>query len=156
LTASGVNPGDTCGHGTRIAGLAAAPRDGINIVGVAWGAPLTTIKVDNSPYIEGGNYTIDTAVVCDGIDKAMASGARVVSMAFGMLYTSPTIEGCIRKAYDSREVIFVAAAGTTAWWVMFPAVMNREVLAVSLVEINPAGGYKMLPLFQVAYGPDVD
>src|SRR5262249_17913136 len=46
LTASGVNPGDTCGHGTRIAGLAAAPRDGINIVGVAWGAPLTTIKVD--------------------------------------------------------------------------------------------------------------
>ena len=78
-------------------------------------------------------------------------------MAFGLPYTSPTIEGCIRDGYDTNpHVIFVAAAGTTFSWVVFPAVMNREVLAVSLVEINTLGGYKMLPFMQVAYGSDVD
>jgi serine protease len=157
LTATSEAPGDTCGHGTRIAGLATAPRDGENIIGVAWGAPLVTVKIDNSPLVWGGRYTVDVAAICDGISKVKAAGARVISMAFGLLYTSPTIEQCIKDAFDSTpEMIFVAAAGTTTSWVVFPAVMNREVLAVSLVEISPLGGFKMLPFGQVAYGTDVD
>jgi hypothetical protein len=153
LTAALVTAGDTCGHGTRIAALATAPRDGSNIIGVAWGAPLVTVKVDNNPIVTGGTHTIDVFAICDGIMKVKTASARVISMAFGLSYTSPTISQCIKDAYDTApEVIFVAAAGTTFSWVVFPAVMNREVLAVSLVEINPLGGFKLLPFMQVAYG----
>jgi hypothetical protein len=48
-----------CNHGTRIAGLAAAPADGAiiggpNLLGVAWGADLVTVKMGDGVVHHGG------------------------------------------------------------------------------------------------------
>ena len=162
LDSTGTGPDDTCGHGTKVAGILAAPNDGSNIVGALYAADLTTVKVGHSPariptqweaYAGGG-------MVCDGILKAVTAGARVVNMSFGYLYSHPTVEACIRAAFDSTNMIFVAAAGTgPQGWVLFPASMNREVIAVSSVNINGPGTYHMIggaSGTSVAYGEAVN
>jgi hypothetical protein len=38
---------DACGHGTRMAGVIAAPDDGRGVMGVAWGANLVNVRHAN-------------------------------------------------------------------------------------------------------------
>lgn len=148
---------DDCGHGTKVAGILAAPNDGSNIVGALYAANLTTVKVGHAP---AQDVFSGSGWVCDGIAKAVNAGAKVVNMSFGFLISSPTVEACIRSAFDSTTVIFVAAAGTgPQGGVIFPANMNREVIAVTAVDINGPGTYHMIGGAQttsVAYGQDVD
>src|SRR5205814_8050311 len=117
----------------------------------------TTVKVGHSPVqdvFSGSGW------VCDGIAKAVNAGAKVVNMSFGFLISSPTVEQCIRSAFDSTTVIFVASAGTgPQGGVIFPANMDREVIAVTSVDINGPGTYHMIGGGQttsVGYGQNVD
>ena len=155
LDTTGTGLEDDCGHGTKVAGIAAAPRDGQSIAGALWAASLTTIKAGGSP-----QHTIpDSAAyeVCGGIALAVQSRAQVVMMAFGYPFHSPTVAECIRDAFDSTSAIFVAAAGTQVSWVTFPASMNREVIAASAVHVTGPASYAMFGTpGSVAYGPDVD
>jgi serine protease len=152
---------DECFHGTKVASIAAAPRDGRSVVGIAWNAPLITVKIVHSP------LKLDNSVgsICDGIFDAIKSRGdrppivRVVAMAFGLTYASPTITECIETAFmRSPSTIFVAAAGSIVSEVVFPANLKPYVVAVSMVEITPDGpGYRLMsrPL-TVSYGPEVD
>jgi hypothetical protein len=151
---------DECSHGTKSASVAAAPRDGRSIVGIAWRAPLTTVKIVRSPLAEHG----EVSAICRGIADAVSPSdgrppARAVSMAFGLSYYSPTIAECIASAFrTSPNTVFVAAAGSTVTEVVFPANLNDYVTAVSMVELSPnSNGYRLMgrPL-TVAYGPSVD
>lgn len=156
-----------CSHGTRIAGLAAAPADASttpNIVGVAWGSSFVSQKVGN------GVLHFDTPVL--GLARAIMDAAssdllpeknRVLLMAWGMPWESQTIRETIQSVYDANDrLIMVAAAGTGESWVVFPASMKRETVAVSIVEAsNPAAkAYGLIPGVVgenvVAYGGEVD
>lgn len=66
-----------CSHGTRIAGLATAPRDGSSIVGAAYRANLYSVYQADSenPDVENAGLAIHDAVV--------NGHARVVIMAWG-------------------------------------------------------------------------
>ncbi len=157
LDSTGTGFHDACGHGTKVAGILAAPNDGRNIVGALYAADLTTVKVGHAP---AQDVFSGSGWVCDGIAKAIKSGAKVVNMSFGFLISSPTVEACIRSAFDNTTVIFVAAAGTgPQGGVIFPANMNREVIAISAVDIDGPATYHMIGGAQttsVAYGQDVD
>jgi len=151
---------DVCSHGTKVASIAAAPRDGRSIVGIAWRAPLTAIKVDGTPHATHA----DVGAICKGIADSVRPPdgrppARVVAMAFGLTYFSPTIAECIESAFEeSPRTVFVAAAGSGVTEVLFPANLDGFVEAVSMVEISRNGdGYRLMgrPL-TVAYGPSVD
>lgn len=151
---------DRCSHGTKVASVAAAPRDGRNIVGIAWRAPLTTVKTVINPLATKGSVS----AICRGIAEAVnppdgRPPARVVVMGFGLTYFSPSVAECIASAYrTSPNTLFVAAAGSGFTEVMFPANLNDFVTAVSMVEFNPNGsGYRLMGRpFTVAYGPSVD
>jgi len=119
---------DECNHGTRIASTVAAPRDGVNMVGVAWKANLVTVKHGNDVFID----MIETDAVTRGIRAAADNGARVIEMAFGTgswQYDNMKQEIQFQNA---RGVLFVGAAGTEYCLegVVFPAKMP-EVLAVT-------------------------
>jgi hypothetical protein len=160
LNKTADSPNDVCGHGTKEASIAAAPHDGLSIVGGAWGAPLTTIKLISAPWAKN----TDVSAICGGIADAVKppdgrAPARVVSMAFGLLYHSPTIEQCIGTAFrESPGTVFLAAAGSLLPAVVFPATLNEFVLAISAVELSPSGsGYRLIGRpGTVAYGPEVD
>jgi hypothetical protein len=160
-----ADPTVLCSHGTRIAGLAAAPADGTpsasgNYAGIAWGSDLISVKIGN------GVVQLDTTVaaVVAGLDMAIAKGARVLTLAFGMPYASDFLRDNIERIFDTRpNVLLVAAAGTNIPWVTFPASMDREVLAVTIVDFRATATARYQkyagPLYFpdiVAYGPSVD
>ena len=158
-----VDPTVYCNHGTRIAGLAAAPADGTsmpepNVVGVAWGSDLVTVKIGDGVVHTGGR-----AIVA-GLDRAVADGAKVITLAFGMPIASSFVSDNITRIFDDNSrVILVGAAGTSVPSVTFPASMDREVTAVSIVDFAPGDGFKYRKMTfadygtdQVAYGPEVD
>jgi subtilisin family serine protease len=119
---AGVRPCDNFddgnGHGTHVAGIAAAPLDGIGVVGVAPNAKIMPIKVVDSE--EGSASDVDTA---DGIRWAVDHGADVINMSLGGLpgvttvydYFGISIEVADAMQYAlDHNVLVVYAAGNEA------------------------------------------
>src|SRR5206468_11877075 len=75
----GGNYRDGNGHGTHVAGIAAARDNGVGVVGIAPGAPIYSVRVLSS----NGSGTLST-VIC-GIDwvtaNAAATGVKVANMS---------------------------------------------------------------------------
>lgn len=126
---------DECGHGTRMAGVIGAPRDGKNMLGVAWGANLHSVRVDNDVILDALSVT----EVRNGIRKA-AQSSRIVSMAFGTPDRYQSIVDEIDYWYYNYDRLFIGAAGTSAsatngvLGVMFPANLSRVVAVTGLDE----------------------
>jgi|JI8StandDraft_2_1071088.scaffolds.fasta_scaffold01951_5 hypothetical protein len=129
-------PHDQCGHGTSMAGLAAAPwsNDG-NAVGAAYKANLLTIRAVEDVLINTSNER-------NGVRDALYvagnnSNVKIISMSIGSPISSSTVSDGIYYAYNRGKMIF-AAAGTsfswTTWYgVIFPAWMP-ECIAVTGVK----------------------
>jgi serine protease len=129
-------PHDQCGHGTSMAGLAAAPwsNDG-NAVGAAYKANLLTIRAVEDVLINTSNER-------NGVRDALYvagnnSSVKIISMSIGSPISSSTVSDGIYYAYNRGKMIF-AAAGTsfswTTWYgVIFPAWMP-ECIAVTGVK----------------------
>lgn len=65
----------SCGHGTSVAGIAAAATDnGVGIAGMGWNTPLRSYRVVGC---EGEG---DQTTLSRGIDEAVADGAEVVNL----------------------------------------------------------------------------
>lgn len=131
------SPHDQCGHGTSMAGFAAAPRgnDG-NAVGVAYKADLMTVRAVEDVVISNGNER-------NGVRDALflagnRSDVRIISMSIGSPFSSGTVEDGIYYAYN-RDKMIVAAAGTSLTWtswygVIFPATMSQTVAVTGLKQ----------------------
>ncbi|MBI4895713.1 MAG: S8 family serine peptidase [Candidatus Aenigmarchaeota archaeon] len=100
------NPMDDHGHGTHVAGLAAAVgNNSINVTGVCWNCTIMPIKAaDSSGFL---SYTD----ISDSLHYAADNGAKVISMSFTGLNAS-SLQDAIKYAY-SKGVVLVAAAGNS-------------------------------------------
>ena len=134
------SPHDQCGHGTRMSGLATAPKgsDG-NAVGVAWKADLTTVRAVADVVITSSNESrgVRDALVIAG----NSTSTKIVSMSIGTPFTNGTVRDGIYYAYNRGKMIF-AAAGTsfswTSWYgVIFPANMSQTVAVTGVKEGAP-------------------
>ena len=96
--------GDWNGHGTHVAGIAAAVgNNGVGITGVNPDALIMPITVMQS------DGTGDVATIIKGIDYAAANGADVINMSFGGYTHSIAEEQALARAYS--KAVLVAAAG---------------------------------------------
>lgn len=118
---------DHCGHGTHMASAIAAPRDGRNTLGVAWGANLFTVRVNSDPLLDGTNVTATRLGIADA-----ASVSRIIVLAFGSPNPWQSVTDEIAYWYHNWDRLFVGAAGTGFPWlgVYFPATLPT-VTAVS-------------------------
>lgn len=125
---------DSCGHGTKTLALATAPRDGQNIVGVAYQANAYAVRALDSPLGGPGQW----GEIREGVRRA-ALNADIVSMSFGWSWGNSSVASTIRQYYynpkpsTNRRVLFIAAAGSDTQWlgnVSFPADMD-EVVAIT-------------------------
>ena len=95
---------DNNGHGTHVAGIAAAvDNNGIGIAGAnpeALIMPVTVMQSDG---------TGDVATIIKGIDYAAANGADVINMSLGTYAHSLAMEQSLARAYSTA--VLVAAAG---------------------------------------------
>jgi serine protease len=149
-TSVDTNPWDSCNHGTRSASTIAAPRDGVNTVGVAWKANLVSVKVGNDVFTDAW----ETNDVVRGIRQAVSSGARVIALEFATgSWEYDNIRQEIQYQYNkpNNPVLFVGAAGTLYCLegIMFPAKMPEVVAATGT---NYAG--ELHP--EACGGPEVD
>lgn len=146
---------DLCGHGTKMASIIAGPRNGQNIVGVAWKANLRSVRVDNDVIMAGEAGDVENRRL--GIRTA-AADSRIIAMAWGtMEFQYSSIVDEISYWYYNFGRLFIAAAGTTecAWYipkniVAFPANQNSIVTAVTRLDPNGSIGCES------HYGIDVD
>ena len=132
-------PDDGCGHGTSMAGAAAAPRgtDGAS-VGVAYNSNLVTCRA-------GADVLIDASREVTGVTNAYTNAAnradvKIISMSMGRITGSSQITDAINYAYGKGKLMFCAAGtsfGWTAGWygVIFPAWLSN-VNAVTGVRDN--------------------
>lgn len=118
---------DDNGHGTHVAGIAAAKDNSIGVVGIAPGARLWAIKVLDS----SGAGTISDIIA--GIDyvTAHASEIDVVNLSFGCECSSPALDAAINNAVNAGVVFVVAAGNDHKDASLFSPARNPNVIAVS-------------------------
>lgn len=133
-------PNDQCGHGTQMAGLAAAPRtNNGSTVGVAYKANLRVYRATSDVIVNGSREKrgVKNALVSAGNH----SGTRVISMSIGDVFSSGTVKDGIRYA-NNRGKLILCAAGTslswTSWWgVIFPANMSETTAVTGIRDGSP-------------------
>lgn len=133
-----TSPHDECGHGTEMAGIAAAPRgvDG-NSSGIAYNSDLMTIKAVENVIINTSN---EKSGVRDALYLAGNSDVDIISMSIGTPLYSSTVADGIFHAYNKNKLMF-AAAGTslsfTSWYpVIFPANMSETNACTGVKDMN--------------------
>lgn len=123
---------DPHGHGTHVAGIAAATADnGIGIRGVAPEARIMPLRVLDS---SGSGWNADVAA---GITWAVDHGAEVINLSLGNTQQSQAVTNAITYA-DAAGVVVVAAAGNGGAGALphYPAADNRTVAVAS---VDPDG-----------------
>ena len=97
------DPMDDNGHGTHVAGIAAAENNNIGTVGVAFNCKIMPIKAGSS----SGYFTNDD--IAQAVQYAYMNGASVINMSFGGSAISMSVEDALSSAY--YQCVLVAAAG---------------------------------------------
>lgn len=130
---------DDCGHGTRMAGIIAAPWDGQSVGGIAYRANLISVRHAS------GVAAVSSSDAAASVRLANQYGAQVIVMAWESLNWLWQVSDEIEYWHYGRQVLFFGAAGTSGCWdgildsnVIFPADMP-EVVAVTGVTY-PGGG----------------
>jgi len=154
------DPTDDDGHGTYVAGIAAAEtNNGEGIAGVAWNCKIMPLKVvftqvtpPDEPYSEIG-------WIADAIRHAVDNGADVINMSFGSPDYSQAERDAIRYAYNNGVVV-VAAAGNDGIETYYPAAYD-ECIAVAATNSNDervtfVNTATDLPPWESNYGPEID
>ncbi|MHB1651306.1 MAG: S8 family serine peptidase [Desulfitobacteriaceae bacterium] len=131
-TANSLDLQDHNGHGTHVAGIAAAELNGIGIVGVAYKAKIMPIKAMDKDG-EGADDDIAT-----GVRWAADHGANIINLSLGSDSQEDVLQSAIQYA-QTKGCLVVAAAGNYASGsnpgVAYPAADNG-VLAVTAVDEN--------------------
>src|SRR5262245_939688 len=121
---------DLWGHGTHVAGIAAAVTD--NATGVAGVCPdckLLNVKVLD----DTANGAWDW--VANGIIYAADNGAQVINLSLGGLDNSATVGAAVDYAWGKGAVV-VAAAGNNGSSVPFYPAAFEKVIAVANTDRN--------------------
>ncbi len=100
------DPSDDHGHGTHVAGIAAAIDNTIGVVGVAPEVHLYAVKMLDSD----GSGTVGWAV--KGIEWAINNQMHIVSMSWGSSTNHPALRNAVNSAYR-QGLLLVAAAGNS-------------------------------------------
>ncbi|MFE3556501.1 PKD domain-containing protein [Streptomyces sp. NPDC059193] len=131
------NLDDNHGHGTHVAGSAAAIDNGTGVVGVAPGARLWSVKVLND---SGSGSFSDIAEGLDWV-AARSTTIEVVNMSLGCECTSDAISTAITNLVDKGVVVVVAAGNSSKNASTFFPANHPDVITVSaLADFNGAPG----------------
>lgn len=113
---------DVYGHGTHVAGIAAAAADdGYGIDGVAPGATVLPVKVLDDQ--GAGSY----GAVAAGVSWAAAHGADVINLSLGGLEYPNELAAAVEYAHDLGVVVVAAAGNSRNQQVVYPAALPGVV-----------------------------
>jgi len=120
-----ADPSDDNGHGTAVAGVAAAQgNDGIGIVGAAWNVAILPVKTMNSS--GSGSYS----AIANGITYSADRGAKIINLSLGGTGTSSTLQSAVSYAWNKGSLLVAAAGNNGTSTTVYPAAY-ANVIAVS-------------------------
>ncbi len=116
-------------HGSHVAGIIAAEKNGIGVVGVAPEAWLYAVKV-----LDGAGFGLLSDLIA-GIEWAVDNEMDIANISMGTSLYFQSLQDACDNAY-SKGVLLVAAAGNTYGGdVSYPARYD-SVIAVTATDIN--------------------
>ena len=139
------NPEDDCGHGTMVAGIAAASTNTVparGIAGATWKGRILPLKVMHKVSDPSSSTGFSCATDSDdeiaaAIDYAVSKHASVINLSLGGTDpTSPTLQRSINNAVAAGVVIVAAAGNDGSSALHYPAA-SPGVVAVG--STNSAG-----------------
>jgi len=119
-------------HGTHIAGIIAAQKNGIGVVGVAPEADLYAVKV-----LDGSGFGLASWLIA-GIEWAVENDMDIASISIGTTSQNPKLESlrmACGSAYNSGLLLVASAGNTFGGEVMYPARYD-SVIAVTATDPN--------------------
>ncbi|MDB5909130.1 MAG: peptidase [Massilia sp.] len=132
---SNTDTSDVCGHGTAVAGSAAArTNNGIGVAGVAGQAKIMPIRVAYVDAASGGCYAY-TSTIASGITYAADHGARIANVSYGPLAGSATIQSAAQYMQSKGGLVFVSAGNNGVDENITP---TTTLIAVSATDSNDA------------------
>jgi len=95
---------DVVGHGTAVAGAAAASGNNrTGVAGVAWGASILPIRVTRA------DGRASSSVIAKAIIAAVYNGAMVINVSFGPLQTDKTVLAAAQRARHNGALVFISS-----------------------------------------------
>ncbi len=138
-----ANPHDLNGHGTHVAGIAAAiANNSVGVAGMSWGARIMPVRVLNAV----GSGT--NSGITNGITWAYQHGAKVLNLSLGGPTYSTSMQDAVTAATNAGSLVIAAmgncrAAGVgcpTANPTAYPAAYSN-VVAVAATNLNDTYAY---------------
>jgi serine protease len=122
---------DDYGHGTHVAGIAAAAgHNGKGVPGVAWGPNVKIVSAKVCGYQFRIFYGCPTSSIANGIRWAADQGAHVLNLSLGGSTGSSTEQEALQYARSKGALPICAAGNNGTGTVSFPAAFP-ECVAVS-------------------------
>jgi thermitase len=116
---------DVLGHGTAVAGTAAAMTNNYTgVAGVAWANPIMPLVVLNS-----SNWATYYDIA-QAITYAVDNGAKVINISIGGSSSSSTLQNAVNYAWNKGAIIFASAMNNGSNTPYYPAACTN-VVAVS-------------------------
>ena len=95
---------DSAGHGTKVAGVAAAISDNnLGVAGVTWDSPIIVVRVSD----DDGKTT--ARHVAAGILWALGRDARVINVSFAPLWSNRVVRAAATRAYNAGALVVISA-----------------------------------------------
>jgi len=121
---------DVVGHGTHVAGIAAAHTDnGIGIAGVGWNSKILPLKIATA----AGGVSLDGAVAA--IKYAADRGAKVINMSFGGYGAPESEREAVDYAWAKGSLLFASSGNDGISEVSYPAGFEN-VISVGATDSN--------------------
>jgi len=103
-----IRDGDPDGHGTIVAGLIAAERNDVGILGVAFEATILAARADQTNSCEDDCKFSDIAIA-QGIRHSVENGAQVINISLGGEAFSTAVQSAVREAAASGALVVISA-----------------------------------------------
>jgi hypothetical protein len=103
---------DVCGHGTAVAGTAAAAsNNGAGVAGIAGRAKIMPVRIAVYDATAGGCYAY-YSTAASGLTYAADHGARVANISYGSLTESAAVKSAADYMKSKGGLVFVSAGNT--------------------------------------------
>ena len=133
------DPLDSQGHGTLVAGIAAAAgNNGFGIAGITWNSKIMPVRAAyKTKHWEAMLETDDAA---RAIIYAAENGAHVINLSWGSNIKSKLIESAIAFAADSGALVCAASGNQNSSTPFYPAASDND--AIIAVGATSKDGHK--------------
>jgi hypothetical protein len=128
---------DASGHGTAIAAIAAAARDGHGIHGLAYDASIVSLNVTRPDKCKDLDCPAQSDLVVAGIDAAIAARVRVINMSFNVDQTTDSLVAAVRRAAAAGIVMVISAGNESADQ---PLLLSRSFAEAGAGHVIIVGG----------------